>query len=103
MTDALTLPQPPVVEVAMGVQFHPLLGLRGITLAPLREHWRAAHPRVEEQAPLPPAIEGGPAHGIALQVGFGPVPTVRHMFVSEAGSELVQLQKRPPRGQLAGG
>jgi len=92
VTDAPEFAEPPVVEMAMGVQFHPLPALRGISLASLRERWRTEYPRVEEQAPLPPAIEGGPMQGIALQVGFGPVPTVRHMFLNEAGSEFVQLQ-----------
>lgn len=90
--DAPEFAEPPVVEVALGVQFHPLPALRGITLAPLRERWRTEYPRVEEQPPLAPAIEAGPMQGIAVQVGFGPVPTVRYMFLNEAGSEFVQLQ-----------
>lgn len=92
MTAVPTFIEPPVVEMALGAQFRPLFTLRGITLGPLRERWRDAYPRVEEQPPLPPAIEGGLVPGIGLQIGFGPMPNMRHWFLNEAGTELVQLQ-----------
>ncbi len=92
MTAVPNFTEPPVVEMALGAQFRPLFTLRGITLGPLRERWRDAYPHVEEQPPLPPAIEGGLVPGIGLQVGFGPMPNMRHWFLNEAGTELVQLQ-----------
>ena len=92
VTSAPEFEEPPVVEMALGVQFRPLMGLRGIALGPLREQWRSSYPRVEEQAPLAPAIEGSQTPGIALQVGFGPRATARYWFLNAAGSELVQVQ-----------
>lgn len=85
---------PPVVEVALGVQFQPLFGLRGINLGPLRDRWRAAYPRIEEQPPLPPAVESGPtSSGLTFQLNLGSGPAARYWFLSEAGTELVQLQQ----------
>jgi uncharacterized protein (TIGR04255 family) len=83
---------PPVVEMVLGVQFRSLLGLRGIALGPLRERWRDQYPRLEEQPPLPPAIEGVITPGIGLQLGFGPGPPLRQWFLSADGGELIQLQ-----------
>ena len=40
MTDLPDFGAPPVVEVALGVQFRILPALRGLALAPLRERWR---------------------------------------------------------------
>jgi len=45
--DSNQLPEfsnPPVVEVALGVQFRPVYGLRPIELAILREKWRSKYP-----------------------------------------------------------
>lgn len=83
---------PPVVEMALGVEFQPLLAIRGITLGPLRERWRDAYPRIEEQPPLAPGIEGAAPPGIGLALGFGPVPAARHWFLNDAGTDLVQVQ-----------
>lgn len=88
----IELINPPVVEMALGVQFRPLFHLRGIVLGRLRERWRATHPHVEEQPPLPPAIEGPVGPGINLQIGFGPVPNARYWFLSETGADIIQLQ-----------
>ena len=40
---------PPVVEVALGLQFRPVFGLRPIELGGLRETWRAAR---DERVPI---------------------------------------------------
>jgi uncharacterized protein (TIGR04255 family) len=80
--------------VALGIQFRPLFGLRGINLGPLRERWRGTYPRVEEQPPLPPAVEALPTPGeLTFQLNVGAVPPVRHWFLSESGTQLVQLQQ----------
>ena len=92
MTRTPDFENPPVVEMALGVQFRPLFAVRGITLAPLRERWRAEYPGVEEQPPLAPGIEGPLAPGLGLAIGFGPVPSARHWFLSEDGTNLVQVQ-----------
>jgi len=83
---------PPVVEVALGVQFRPLFALRPIELGSLRDRWRAAYPIVQEQPPLPPSIEA-PTGGLpAVQFMVGPALQSRIWFVSEDQSNLVQLQ-----------
>lgn len=92
MADDPSFASPPVVEMALGVQFRRLHGLRGITLGPLREQWRASYPRVEEQPPLAPAIEGPAVAALTLQLGLGPLPAIRHWFLSEDDAELVQIQ-----------
>lgn len=94
MTRSPDFENPPVVEMALGVQFRPLFAVRGITLAPLRERWRNEYPGIEEQPPLAPGVEGGlaPGLGLGLAIGFGPVPSARHWFLSEDGTNLVQVQ-----------
>jgi len=82
---------PPVVEVALGLQFSPLLSLRTIEMAALREHWRSRYPIVQEQPPLPATIES--ASGVSqVQFVVGPGIQSRIWFLDEAQVELVQLQ-----------
>jgi uncharacterized protein (TIGR04255 family) len=83
--------RPPVVEVSIGVQFRPLFGMRGLALAPLRERWRDQYPKVEEQPPLPPTIEGDSAAMPQLLFNVAPLPT-RYWFLNESGTQLVQIQ-----------
>ncbi len=83
---------PPVVEVALGVQFRPLFGLRSIELAGLRERWRSNYPIVQEQPPVPPTKEGTLFGPSSVQLVVGPPLQTRLWFVSEDGAELVQLQ-----------
>ncbi|MDA8045307.1 MAG: TIGR04255 family protein [Actinomycetota bacterium] len=84
--------EPPVAEVAAGIQFRSLFGVRGIALGPLRERWREQYPHVQEMPPLPPQIEASPAGGPVFQLGFGPVPSSRYWFLNEDHTELVQVQ-----------
>jgi uncharacterized protein (TIGR04255 family) len=84
--------RPPVVEVAVGVQFRPLFGMRGLALAPLRERWRDEYPNIEEQPPLVPTIEGSPPLVPQFQFGVVPLPLTRQWFLNEAGTQLVQVQ-----------
>ncbi len=60
LSDLPEFDDPPVVEVAVGVQFRPLFGLRGLALAPLRDRWRHQYPNTEEQPALSSAVEGSP-------------------------------------------
>lgn len=83
--------RPPVVEVAVGVQFDAQPVLRSVEVAALREKWRSAYPVVEEHPPLPPAIEAEPGSFPDFQVFMGP-PAGRLWFVSRDGTSLVQLQ-----------
>jgi uncharacterized protein (TIGR04255 family) len=83
---------PPVVEVAVGVQLRPLFTMRGLALAPLRERWRPQYPRVEEQPAVPPVVEGGPQSITQVQFTVAPFATTRQLFLSESGNQLVQVQ-----------
>lgn len=92
MSDLPEFEDPPVVEVALSVQFRILPALRGLTLAPLYEQWRSRYPRVEEQPPLPAIIEGDIPGGPVFQLNVG-IPSVRYWFLTDDGTELVQLQQ----------
>jgi uncharacterized protein (TIGR04255 family) len=92
VTDLPEFDRPPVVEVAVGVQFRPLPGLRGLNLAPLQAIWRESYPVAEEQPPLVPVVEGDPQGVRQLQLSLIPVPVVRQWFLSESGSQLIQVQ-----------
>jgi len=83
---------PPVVEVVLGVQFRPVFGLRPIEIGPLREQWRASHPLVQEQPPLPPAIEKAGGSPPTVQFVVGPALQSRIWFLSDDQSSLIQLQ-----------
>ncbi len=83
---------PPVAEVSIGVQFRPLIGMRGLSLAPLRERWLQNYPRVEEQAALAPVVEGAPPAMQLLQFNLGPLPPIRQWFLNDSGTELIQVQ-----------
>lgn len=92
MTDLPEFDTPPVVEVALGVQFRILPALRGLALAPLRELWRSQYPRVEEQPPLPSSVGSGSPGGPIVQLNVG-LPSMRYWFLSSDGSDLVQVQQ----------
>lgn len=93
LTDLPEYDRPPVVEMAIGVQFRPLDRLRGLALGPLRELWQAEYPRIEEQSALAPVMEGSPPLAQQrLQLGFMSLPPVRQWFLSTSGAELVQVQ-----------
>jgi len=80
---------PPVVEVALSVQFEPLL-LQTKHLALLWEKCRAEFPEWLDQPPIAPAFEIFGA-GI-LNARFSSVPLPRALFRNAAGTELKQYQ-----------
>lgn len=92
VSDPSEFEAPPVVEVALGVQFRLLPGLRGLALAPLRDQWKDQYPRLEEQPPLPSTVEGNVPGGPVVQLNVG-LPSLRYWFLTGDGSELVQLQQ----------
>lgn len=88
---------PPVIEVALSVQFEPLKALRTPHLGLLWERYRERFPRIEEQAPLPRVFEtfGGqpePGPPFRLQLVERPEPP-RVWFLNDAQTELVQIQQ----------
>jgi hypothetical protein len=92
-----TLPEfekPPVVEVALSVQFD-RLNASVAHLGLLWHRFRDRFGQVEEKPELPPAFERfGPAKrmpGVRFEVGA--VPGLRLWFLDEKGSELIQVQR----------
>jgi len=88
---------PPVVEVALSVQFDRLEGLDTAQVGQLWvERYKDRYPRTEDNPPLDPLVEilpgqDQPGLGIALQ--FGNVPPLRRTwFLNEGGNRLVQIQ-----------
>lgn len=86
--------QPPVVEVALAVQFEPGT-VRSLDAAMFRARIQDKFPTYEEQPPRPPMEEafetqiGGMPFRLEMIQGL---PTPRYWFLSESGSRLVQLQ-----------
>lgn len=92
MTDLPEFDSPPVVEVAIGVQFRPITGLRGLKLGPLQDLWRSEYPQTEEQPPLAPVVEGDPQGVRQLELSLIPLPITRQWFLNDSGTQLVQVQ-----------
>jgi uncharacterized protein (TIGR04255 family) len=96
---ASSLPEfenPPLIEVALSVQFERLESLRSPQLGLVWQQFRDRFPKTEEHAPLDPVFEqfgsrpGRP--GVRLELVSAP-PSPRLWFLNEAGTELVQVQK----------
>ncbi len=88
---------PPVIEVALSVQFEPIAALRTPQIGLLWEEFRPRFQKTEEYPPLNAVIEkfGLPeAHKSDIQVQMLPSPPVpRVWFLNETGTELVQVQQ----------
>lgn len=87
--------RPPVVEVALGVQFDKLTGLHAAHFGLLWERYRERFPHTEERAPLDPVIEQfgtrTARRGLRLTVEEG-LPLPRVAFLNEFKTELLQVQ-----------
>ena len=91
--------RPPVIEVALSVQFKRLEALRSAHLGLLWAKFRPeGFPRTEDHAPLEPAFERFDPNLLRTQLGIEvrasdlpPLPRV--WFLNEAGSELIQIQR----------
>jgi uncharacterized protein (TIGR04255 family) len=86
---------PPVIEVALSVQFEPLSRFRVSHFGLLWSEFRHQFPRTEEHPPRPLAIEQfgirrAPKMDVRLEVAL-PVPQCR--FLNESGTELIQIQR----------
>lgn len=99
-TEALRLPhfrKPPVVEVALSVQFEPLPSFRVAHFGLLWKDFQGHFPKTEEHPPLSPVTEkfgvrSIPGRALNFGVGFG-APELRCWFLNEAGTELLQVQR----------
>ena len=86
---------PPVTEVALGVQFRPPTGYQQILAGEVWDLFRSDYPKVEEHPPLAPAFETfGPSRPPQPQFNFVTGATHdRFWFISEHGTELIQFQQ----------
>jgi uncharacterized protein (TIGR04255 family) len=86
--------RPPLVEVALGVQFKPPRGYSQIRAGEVWRLFQDSFPIVEEKAFLPPAFEvfGLPQRSqMQLNIASGPSHD-RFWFLSPTGNELIQFQ-----------
>lgn len=88
---------PPVVEVALGIQFDPLVDLHTPRLGLLWKRFRDRFPRIEERSLLEPSVEqfsDAPSTGFQLRLEALDVPPPpRLWFISEDGTQLLQVQR----------
>ena len=87
--------EPPLNEVALGVQFSPIPGYSAVDARDIWELFRSEYPRIEERPPLPPQFEtfGGSGGFPSMQFQFNQaLPPMRLLFVSERGDNLLQFQ-----------
>jgi uncharacterized protein (TIGR04255 family) len=89
--------RPPVTEVALSLQFEPLAKLKSPVVGLLWGKFKDRYPKSEEQPAIEPVIERFGTEAlqnlkIQFQVFDAPPPS-RLWFVSESGSELVQVQQ----------
>ena len=87
---------PPVTEVVLMAQFEPLEEMQSAHLGLLWSRYRSRFPKLEEQPPLPPMAREdltGKPRPIEVKVEMMSTPTApRLLFISESGTELVQVQ-----------
>src|SRR5208283_4945721 len=89
--------RPPVIEVALSVQFKRLDQLRSAHIGLLWSRFRKRFPRTEDHGPLQPAFETFDRKPTQLQLGvevqtYDVPPLPRAWFLNETGTELVQVQ-----------
>jgi len=97
MTDSLPdFERPPVVEVALSVQFEPIPGLTSAHLGMLWGRYRDRYPTCREQAALEPVNETfGQKRKPGPRVKFisNPASDVRLWFLNDDETKLVQVQR----------
>ena len=89
--------KPPVVEVALGVQFETIEALHAAQLGSVWQAFRKRFPKSEEHPPLESAFEKfgtkpEKERGVRFEV-LTALPTPRLWFLNESGNELVQVQQ----------
>lgn len=95
----ITLPEfdnPPVIEVALSVQFESLQKLKGPQVGLLWGRFRSRFPNLEEHPPLPHVVEVFGTQNIEQNVKFellDLLPPQRTWFLTERGEQLIQVQQ----------
>lgn len=88
---------PPIVEVALDVQFQPIKGLNTPRLGLLWQRFKSKYPRVEEHPSLGRMEERLGVHPpttSSVHVGFfESLPLPRLWFLNPEGTELIQVQR----------
>jgi uncharacterized protein (TIGR04255 family) len=87
---------PPVIEVALSVQFDAIMGFGIPQIGLLWQRFRNNFPNTEEQPPIPHATEEfgvrlGPRISLNAEI-LSQFPTPRVWFLNATGSELIQVQ-----------
>lgn len=87
--------KPPLVEVALSLQFAPVPGLTTAHIGLLWQKFRSRLPLIQEHPPLDPVLENfDPPKPPHVDIVFGNKPPVpRVWFLSEAKTELLQIQQ----------
>ena len=85
---------PPLVEVAISIQFDPLPDFQVPQIGLLWSIFRERFPKTEQHSPLSPVIEKfGPPSQPKTQLEISNIPPApRCWFLNEDGSELIQVQ-----------
>src|SRR5438477_59639 len=87
--------RPPINEVVMGLQFHPIKQLK---VQQFLDYWsrvRDRYPSIEDQVPLPHQKESSikpDADERILQLG-NKLPAPRYWLLDKSGNELIQVQQ----------
>ena len=84
--------RPPVVEVALAIQFESAIGYRSVDLARIAERWQDTLPNVSERPPLGPMAVEPESPSVAFKVS-DETETPRLWLQNEEGSQLLQLQQ----------
>lgn len=85
--------RPPVVELALGIQFEPLGSLSAVQVAAWRERLKSEFPIIQDQPALPDVIEEPDLAStkVVIQIMGGMQPQ-RFWFINTAETELIQIQ-----------
>lgn len=86
---------PPVIELALGVQFETLHNFRTVHFGSLWKKIQAEFPNFQEQPPLrdlPEQVEGPQVQTLSIDLGEN-LPLPRLWFLNEPKTELIQVQQ----------
>ena len=104
----LDLPEferPPIIEVALSIQFATLPLFRNIHAGILWQRFAQQYPNVEEYPPIPAAFETfgvPPAISEMPQFTFVTNSPIRYWFITADGTELLQVQAQALNGWARG-